>query len=324
VRDILEGRDPPALREARRTRVDDIPPVCGPTSMGVVETSRGCGLGCPFCTLSSEPMFHMPAEKVVRDVETNVGGGVPSVALISEDFLRYGSKGGELAPDAVLSLARAVRSVPGLGIVQLDHVNVSSAARFPPERLRELRDVLTMGTRHRLLWVNLGVETASGALLERSRCGGKLRPFGAGGWEAACEAAVANLLDAGFTPMLSLILGLAGETEDDLRRTLGLLERLARLAGGRPLLAFPLFHAPLAGGGRGFGAGDMTPLHWRLFGASYELNFRWMPPLYWDNHIAAGVGLPRRLAVRLGGIAKTLQWRIALAARQDGGRRMED
>ena len=309
VGDILDEKPVDPVYNSSSGTSGRVPAILGPTSMGVVEISRGCGLGCPFCTMNSQPMVHMPVEKVVGDVETNVAGGVTSVSLISEDFLRYGSKGGKLEPERLLELVEVVRRVRGLGLIQLDHVNVSSAARFPKDQLRELFSLLTRDVRHRFLWVNIGVETASGELLERSSCRGKLRPFRADEWEDACERAIGNLMEAGFTPMLSLMFGIPGETEAHLRHTLAFVERLR----GRPLVAFPLFYAPVVPGEKRFSVDDMTPVHWRLFRLCYEFNFKWMPRLYWDNQTGAGTSLWRRVLVQLGGRIKALHWKMRLA-----------
>jgi radical SAM superfamily enzyme YgiQ (UPF0313 family) len=288
--------------------------ILGPTVMGVVEISRGCGLGCPFCTIARQPMKHAPVEKIVADATTNVSGGATSICLISEDFLRYGAVGAALAPDRLLEMADAVRAVPGLRLIQLDHVNASSAARFPADALALLRETLTRGVHHDHLWVNMGVETASGELLSATGCRGKLGPFAAGEWGRTCTEAVERLSAAGFTPMLSLVFGLPGEEPRHLEKTLAFVENLK----GRPLTIFPQFYAPVSNGQRAFTVEDMTPLHWRLFRTCYTFNFTWLPRMYWDNHGGAGVSLFRRMLIQSGGMGKALlwKWRLARMARR--------
>lgn len=311
---LADGGSAPEVIEAPVHEGVDTPPILGASSMGVVEVSRGCGLGCPFCTMAGVRMAHVPVERVVRNVRTNVAGGVANVVLAGEDFLRYGAQGRDLRPEAVLALAEAVRGVEGVRLIQLDHVNVASAAGFPQDDLGRVFAALTRGTGQRWVWVNLGVESASGRLLAASGCRAKLHPFAPDQWRQTCEAAVRKLVRAGFMPMISLLFGLPGETAEDLRDTLEFVRSLR----GLPVLVFPLFRAPLRPEERASAVGDMTGAHWDLTKAAYALNSRWLPRLYWDNHTAAGVGLGRRAAIQAGGRAKVLEWRarFALASRR--------
>jgi len=303
---LCSGDEAPRIYRAAPGPLEDAPAPRGPTTMGVVEISRGCGLGCPFCTLAKEPITHFSVEEIVRDVQTNVEGGQTSVVLASEDFLRYGADGASLNPGRLLDMAEAVRAVKGLRLIQLDHVNVTSIARFPAKELRELHGVLTRGVTHDCLWLNLGVESASGELLVHNACRGKLHPYDAGEWEGVCEDALGKLLDAGFMPMVSLLFGLPGSTEEDIGRTYDFMKRFE----GKRLTAFPLFYAPVSLGEKAFTVGDMTPLHWKLLKFCYSFNFKWLPRMYWDNHRGAGAGCARKLFVQLGGMAKRLELRL--------------
>jgi len=304
VREVADGPAIKLAHTASRVDASDIPEILGPTSMGVVEISRGCGMGCRFCTLRAEPMVHLPVDKILHDVETNVRHGVTSVCLVSEDLLRYGGGNGKVRPEQLIELVEAVRAVPGLRLIQTDHVNVSSVLQFPQAELRRLHDGMTRGVRHEHLWVNIGVESASGELIAANGCAAKIRPFHISEWEEAGEEAVRRLIAAGFIPMVSLVFGLPGETQEHVRRTLGLVKRLA----GERLMIFPLFYAPLEHGRKPFGLGNMTPLHWRLFRLCYRQNFRWLPRVYWDNQRGAGVPLGSRLLMQAVGRANALHW----------------
>jgi tRNA A37 methylthiotransferase MiaB len=311
-RKLAGGGEVPVFVTADSPPAPDIPAIAGPTSMGVVEISRGCGKGCDFCTVAAEPMMHLPEETILADVQTNLAGGVNNIVLISEDFFRYGTPShvNGVNPPAVKSLVRKIRDQRGLRLIQLDHANIISAARYSDDDLREVYAIMTEGQRHRYLWLNLGVETASGELLEHNMRGGKIRPWKPGEWADLCEDTCRRMVRAGFFPFISVILGLPGETPEDVRKTVRLIERLYH----EKLCVFPIFHAPvLPEHGKAFTIADMTPDHWRLFRLGYELNFKWIPKMYWDNQVGAGSGASKRLFIQVTGRLQSMQWRAKFA-----------
>ena len=297
--------------EGRRPRPAEVPPIAGPTSMGVVEVSRGCGWGCSFCTMAREPMIHLPLATILSDVQTNVRGGVDSVSLISEDLFRYGSTGARPNAAALLGMLEAVRGTAGLRLIQTDHVNVASVMGLSDAELRAVHATMTRGVRHEYLWVNIGVESAAGELVAANQGAAKIAPFTADQWAGVCRAAALRLIDAGFLPMVSLIFGLPGETAEHVRRTLRWVNGLA----GKRMMIFPLFFEPVAAGQRPFGVRDMTRGHWQLLRRCYELNFRWGPRMYQDNLRGAGEPWPRRALLRIGSAVEVLQMKARFAVR---------
>jgi len=110
--------------------------------------------------------------------------------------------------------------------------------------------------------------------------------------------------------MASLMIGLPGETEDDVRATI----EWTRALRGERVAVFPMLYAPI-NGARAPDARDLGPHHWQLIRTCYEFNFKWVPRMYRDNQAAAGVRLSRRCLTRILGHGQILLWRALLAWR---------
>lgn len=285
-----------------------IPPIRGACTMGVVEASRGCGLGCSFCTIARVPMVHLPPETILADVEMNLSAGLSNIALLSEDFFRYGADGMKTNPDALLALVDRVRRIPQVRMIQIDHANVTSMAQYDDRQLEVLHDLLAGPDHRRYVWVNVGVETASGELLRRVGGAGKMGRDNSATWGDFCARQMRRLCRARFFPFVSLVIGLPGETDEYLRETLAWVDAL----GDERLAVFPVLYAPVDGS-RPLDPRALRPLHWQLIKACYRLNFRWVPWLYRDNQVAAGVSFFRQAALQMMGYGQIVQWKLLFA-----------
>lgn len=305
--DLLAGRDLPPIIAGKCPPGNEIPPIAGASTMGVVEISRGCGLGCDFCTLGRVTMQHLSRQTILEDVETNLRAGLSSVAILSEDLLRYGGTGLHCQPRALLSLLGLLRTLPGLRLLQPDHVNVTSIAQYDDAQLAELQWLLTGGYQ-RLPWVNVGIETASGRLLQANGGRPKMTGVSAEGWGEFCALQLRRLIKAGFVPMASLVIALPGETTEEAEQTLDWVRGFS----GEAITIFPVVYAPLHGPAPD--TRNLSPVQWQLMREAYEFNFKWVPRLYWDSQVGAGVGVARRLMIQMLGKGNVHMWRHFLAA----------
>ena len=306
--DLLNGRSTEKNVCEKGTAVERAQPITGASLLGIVELSRGCGRGCRFCSMAGKKMKHLPADTILADLQTNVANGVTSVVSGSEDFFRYGAVG--LKPDfeKLHDLLSQMKQIEGLSFMQIDHGNITSVMQLTDEQLSQIRQLLTWEKKSDYLWVNMGVESANGHLVA-ANCPGKVSPFRPEDWEDMVREAAEKMTRNGFFSVFSVILGLPGETPDDIARTLKLCTDLGR----KHAVIFPIFYEPISPddikAGQRFTLRQMRADHLELYRTCYEINFKAVPRLFVDNQRAGGVSWAKRTMMQLLGKGEVFSWR---------------
>jgi radical SAM superfamily enzyme YgiQ (UPF0313 family) len=194
--------------------------------------------------------------------------------------------------------------------MQIDHANVTSVVQLNEKELKEIRRLLTWEKSARYLWVNMGVESANGRLVA-ANSPGKIAPFSPDDWPEMVHEAVGRLTRTGFFPVVSIILGLPGEEPSDVADTLRLVKELT----SQELVVFPVFYEPILKedivSTGNFSIKNMRADHLELYRTCYEINFRRVPKLMWDNQWAGGVPLLKRMTLQIMGRAEIANWRMA-------------
>jgi radical SAM superfamily enzyme YgiQ (UPF0313 family) len=295
---------------AAKTGADRICPIRGASLLGIIELSRGCGRGCHFCTIAHKKMEHLPHDLILSDLETNVAAGVRSVVSGSEDFFRYGATGLKPDYDKLRDLLVEMKRVKGLSFMQIDHANITSVAQMTDEQLAEIRRLLTWEAKSKYLWVNMGAESANGHLVA-ANCPGKVAPYRAEDWEGLLYQTAERMTRNDYFGVFSLVLGLPGETPDDVART----RKFVRFLEKQNAVVFPVFYEPYAPAeieaGKRFTLAKMSHEQLELYQACYEINFKKVPLLFWDNQRCGGVPWAKRAAMRMLGKTEIIQWRGA-------------
>ena len=91
--------------------------------------------------------------------------------------------------------------------------------------------------------------------------------------------------------------------------------KLVRFLEKQNAVVFPVFYEPYeiedVQAGNRFSMETMRPDHLDLYRACYEINFRKVPLLFWDNQRCGGVPWAKRAIMRLLGKGEIIQWRRA-------------
>ncbi len=237
-RRALNGEKLPKIVRGKPTRVEDIPTIKKPSINGLIEISRGCGRGCKFCSETLKVRRDIPIDKIVEEAKICVNE-TRSVILHAEDVLLYGCKDPKFIPneEKVLKLFRAVREVS-------EHIGVShcslAAVVAKPSVVEGISEIVGVGDRVNMFGVQTGLETGSERLMEM-HMHGKCLPFHPREWPEVAESAFAIMHDNRWIPAATLIVGLPGETEDDVIKTIELVERLRDYCS----LIVPLIFIPM-------------------------------------------------------------------------------
>lgn len=292
-KDALEDRPLPGYVSGGPVPVNDIPMMSGPSVNGTVEISRGCGRGCEFCNPNMRVVRHMPIERVMDEVRVNLAYG-DKITLHAEDVLRYKAKGMRPEPAEVLGLFESVgKLTDNFG---MSHIALSSALSAP-KMVDDLCALAGAADGKRTLYAQTGIETGSPALVSK-HMKGKAKPFRPEEWPDVVRESFKLLSDDNFVVCGTLVMGMPGEREEDVRKTLELVSDLRQYKS----LIVPLFFVPLGElkDDRFFRPDAMLPEHWRLFAECMKHDFQWagilMDELFAQNRLTAARSSAFKLA----------------------------
>ncbi len=273
---------PPVVRAPEPTLEQIIVPKKRST-YGVVEMTRGCGRQCSFCSPTLETRISLPADELVEAVRANAGEGGRISFPSSEDIFIYGAGSPFYMPnaDALVSFYERVTAVQGIDYVPLSHATLTPAL-VNPLLIRELSKILlpknvlkNPASTHpdkTFLAPLIGIETGS-VHLARRHMPGKALPFDIRDWQEIVVEGTTILNENNWFPVYTFIVGLPDETEDDIRQSLDLLNRLRK----HKIFYVPSIFTPLretrTAAERPLGSRELSQLQWEFILTAWKQSY---------------------------------------------------
>ncbi len=274
----LEGKELPKVVHCKSPKIEAIPTIKNPSVNGLLEVSRGCGRGCKFCSETLKVRRDLPLEKILREVELNVKSGTGGVILHAEDVLLYGCKDPKFVPnfEKVSELFREVKKITDF--VGISHCSLAAVASNPP-LVEEIDYILEVGSKKMPVFgVQTGMETGSSRLIEKYMHG-KALPFKPEEWPEVVKQAFGIMHDNLWVPAATLLIGLPDETEEDIIKTIELVEDLKDCRSMIvPLIFIPMEVCALRKE-RQFTKENLKSVHWELLATCMDHNLRWVDDL---------------------------------------------
>ncbi len=176
---------------------------------GIVNIAEGCNGGCSYCIVRKArgKLASKSPDDVVEVVRKLVGLGMVEIQLTAQDTAAYGSDIGTDLPE----LLKAVKEVPGDYMIRIGMMNPDTVLSM----LDDLISVLHCPKIYK--FIHLPVQSGSDKILESMRRKYTAEDF----------LGIVNRLRGAFEDiylMTDVIIGFPGETDDDFRQTLELIE----------------------------------------------------------------------------------------------------
>jgi radical SAM superfamily enzyme YgiQ (UPF0313 family) len=287
VKKILGGEKLARDIHGGKPKPEQIPLIKRAACYGMLEVTRGCGRMCQFCTPTMRKRYSVPLEKIMKEVETNVKFGSEMIFLATEDIFLYKCKE-KFKPnkEALVELFKSIGNYPGVKYIQISHAALAPIV-YDKKVLEELSPILLEKTRwspqykqgykKKFVSVEVGIETGSTRIMNKYMKG-KALPFSVNHWPEIVQQGVGNMNDYDWWPLCTLMTGLPDETEDDLLKTLELIDDLKGSSTFLvPLLFIPIEEALLSKAKRASLEG-LTELQWEFITLCWRQNIDFWAP----------------------------------------------
>ncbi|MEM3578083.1 MAG: radical SAM protein [Candidatus Bathyarchaeia archaeon] len=251
--------------------LEEIPDIVNPSINGLVEVGRGCCRGCEFCSVTLRPLRWYPFEKIAREIDVNLKEGINGVCLHAEDVMLFGSRNTLPDDERLIQLHELVTKK--CASISWSHCSLAAVAS-KPKLFEKVAEII----RQKQPWwgAEVGIETGSGELAKKVMPA-KAHPFKPEQWPEIVHTGMGLMHDNKLIPACTLIVGVPEETEEDIIKTIELMDDLRDITS----LIVPLFFVPM---GRlknedWFKETEMTTLHKELLTKCLQHDFYWIGKL---------------------------------------------
>ncbi|RLF45215.1 MAG: radical SAM protein [Thermoplasmata archaeon] len=237
IKEALNGKKLPRFHdECSVPSLEEISTIRKSSVNGLIEIGRGCPRGCKFCSVTLRPLRWYPYEKIEKELQVNERYGVKSTILHAEDVMLYGVKGVIPHEEKVVRINELAKKY--MPYISWSHASFAAVAAKP--KIIEKCSEIICDEKQKWWGAEMGIETGSAELIKKSMPA-KAKPFDAEKYPEIVKEAAGIMTDNNLIPACTLITGLPEETDDDVIKTIELLDDLKDFKS----LIVPLFFVPM-------------------------------------------------------------------------------
>jgi radical SAM superfamily enzyme YgiQ (UPF0313 family) len=230
--------------------LEEIPNIVNPSMKGLVESMRGCGIGCDFCEVTLRELRYYSPERIAEEIKINIAAGGTSNAWIHSDEIFAYKHLPRYVPneEALVELFTKVMSIKGVKTTNPTHGRISIPAGYP-ELMEKLSRIMKAG-KNNYIGVQVGLETGSDRLALK-HMPAKTLPLKIGvdgSYQEIVWKGVQSMNRYFWRPAFTVQVGQIEETDEDNWETVALINRLSNsVCDGRPFefSVTPLLNVPL-------------------------------------------------------------------------------
>lgn len=295
--DIIAG-DAGDILSVSPNEISNIPYLRNATCSSSIEAMRGCGRGCDFCDPNLRRKRDFPIERLKEEARVNLRFGHTCVWLMSDEIMLYGCDNKNLYPNrnAIVDLYRSMKDLENVDWVGAVHVTFSAAVA-DPECIRKISEINNFGP-SRWNAVQPGIETGSIRLF-RKHMPLKSKPYSPEEWPEVVVEGVKILNQNYLFALCTVVQGLPGENDDDVRDTIDLVKHIE----GTASVIAPTLWTDYARPENSLTFEKFSALQWKLYYLCFKIDLKaiskWI--LYATAHFPIGVRQVAGIFGKLGG-----------------------